>query len=818
MPDFYIVPPRLIPGSLPSSYQVVTSLNGLKGDLFVSANTLSGLSLSITNKTLNLSITPDFYVKKAGDQFLGNLDFFPTAGKYGLKVLASTADPTENAEGALYFNTNLNQLKVYSDGAWLPLAQSGALDITTGDGRYLKLDASNDPITGDLDLGTTVLRVGNKSADPLTGFSGQIYYNTAANILKYYNGSAWAVIGAGGGSTTLNPGNGITLTPNPITTAGTIAVDEAYNFNWTGAHTHTQAISFSASQTFNITGLTIASQATGDLIYRSAGGWTRRAIGNEGEVLKVVSGLPTWGTVTGSGTNTLGTPTIDGTYNDGFFSTWTSSTLISDAFDDINELLNAIAPAQANPLTGTSLSTSGVTFYSAIVSSGIPDWYYGGASAGSTITTYFVSGSNIVGATANTATTYKSGKANDTATYGTTAHKKYTPLAPSGNSIDPITMSAIVSTPSTTGTLTITSFITYNSIWKKANASISYTHNTDGWEGHSIVHTDAGETNVFNSYYDSYSAVNPTPAFSTAPTATEGTVNFKYLSGIAYYTATSTFQVRFIAASGIFNRCYHPTKVAAITGTGMNETPVNPVSTPVYTDTFDKSGGNFAIATINVSGRSSLNKYLTVALNKPAGGSTSGNAALNYHINTFGTTSTTTAEYFQDEAQRLVLSTTTAWTSTTTLANGNAQVRNHSTANTGCLQFANSTEYPGFSGDQEYQRFFYKTSASTGTLTFTNIAHTDIAPYGTGNLNVLIYLDADNKWFDLGVAQGSNANDGSSRSAAISAKTSGSGGAVGWSLGNLYTTGPTTSGNLGRFRLVIIIKNTSPVITSIVSS
>ena len=64
MPDFYIVPPRLIPGSLPSSYQVVTSLNGLKGDLFVSANTLSGLSLSITNKTLNLSITSDFYVKK----------------------------------------------------------------------------------------------------------------------------------------------------------------------------------------------------------------------------------------------------------------------------------------------------------------------------------------------------------------------------------------------------------------------------------------------------------------------------------------------------------------------------------------------------------------------------------------------------------------------------------------------------------------------------------------------------------------------------------------------------------------------------------
>ena len=37
------------------------------------------------------------------------------------------------------------------------------------------------------------------ASDPATGITGAIYYNTASNVLKYYNGSAWTVIGSGGG-------------------------------------------------------------------------------------------------------------------------------------------------------------------------------------------------------------------------------------------------------------------------------------------------------------------------------------------------------------------------------------------------------------------------------------------------------------------------------------------------------------------------------------------------------------------------------------------------------------------------------------------
>ena len=116
-------------------------------------------------------------------------------------------------------------------------------------------------------------------------------------------------------------------------------------------------------------------------------------------------------------------------------------------------------------------------------------------------------------------------------------------------------------------------------------------------------------------------------------------------------------------------------------------------------------------------------------------------------------------------------------------------------ARSGTLTYPNATDYDTqyggtrtYTGDQEFQRYFYKTSASTGTLTFTGFTASNIASYGTGSVNVLLQLEGDNKYFDLGVLQGSNSNDGSSRAAAISAKTSASSGALNWSLG-VYTTG-----------------------------
>ena len=81
----------------------------------------------------------------------------------------------------------------------------------------------------------------------------------------------------------------------------------------------------------------------------------------------------------------------------------------------------------------------------------------------------------------------------------------------------------------------------------------------------------------------------------------------------------------------------------------------------------------------------------------------------------------------------------------------------------------------------------------------------------------MLYLEGDNKYFDLGVLQGSNANDGSSRAQAISAKIATSGSGVSWSFG-VYSTGVSGAGNSGRYRAIVIYKNNTYSMTSITSS
>jgi hypothetical protein len=145
------------------------------------------------------------------------------------------------------------------------------------------------------------------------------------------------------------------------------------------------------------------------------------------------------------------------------------------------------------------------------------------------------------------------------------------------------------------------------------------------------------------------------------------------LSGINYYGANSTFNVSFVAATGIFNKCYNATQVARISGIGMNNLNLNPGVTPTYTDTFDKSGGNVVLATLDAANQKTMNKYLTVTLYKASGNSISSNASISRAICTYGTSSTTTSDIFVDEAQRVEIGTLTAWTSTSALTNGNAQ-------------------------------------------------------------------------------------------------------------------------------------------------
>ena len=838
--NFYIVPPRLIVGSLQGNNNV-TSLNNFRGDVNIVTESPLTLLRQFNNVILGFDSTG--FITTAGGTITGNLNFNVSAATtYGVQLLSKTVDPSGTPpQGAIYYNTATQTIRIY-DGGWTDYTGTGS--TVNYDTFYLRLDGSNQPVTGYVAF-DEYIRVANKFGIQASFGSsyGAIYYDTSVNKLRVYTPSGWSLVGsgAGGGITGIYSGSGISFIPatSPITDTGTITVDESYSFTWTGNQSFTQPISFAANQTFDITKLSITSQAAGDVLYYNGTNWTRLGIGNTGEVLTVATGAtkPEWSPSAASGT--LGTPT-DTTYTDGYFDTWTPGvTTTADAFDDINELLALLAPSSPSGLNGSTLSAvSAPTFYTAKVSAGLSaasdNWYQAGITTGSTLTKYYVSGSYTLASSPSSI--FFAGKAGDTASFGTVSHILYNSTYTSGTAVSFVDLTTNPTPTYTLGTMRITALGTTNTIWNKANAQIyAYTQSGEGYAGNTLEWSPSSigstsETNKYEVWKDTYSASNANPSFASGPSNSVITENFKWLSGIPYYTTGTNWHVEFVAASGIFNRCYNATRVANISATGLNTISLtgDESGTPVYSATYDRSSSNYVSVTLNASNQSSFNKYLTVGLYKVVG-STSSNTAINYYINTYGNVSTSTVEYFQDEAFRLVndtLGSGTAFTSTDNLANNNAQVRS------GTLRVPVQAEYDsqwgGSANDYstdlifEYQRYFSKSGTTkSGTLAFTGITATDIYAYGSSGsgstgLNLLIYLETDAVWFDMGVPVGLG-GDGSTKLLAIGAKdianTSGSN--LAWSLGSSYSTAL----NNNRYRLSIIFnKNSTKTITQVTSS
>ena len=840
--NFYIVPPRLIVGSLQGN-NYVTSLNNFRGDVNIVAQ--SPLTLLRQFNDIILGLDSTGFITTAGGTITGNLNFNVSAATtYGIQLLSKTVDPSGTPpQGAIYYNTATQTIRIY-DGAWSDYTGTGS--TVNYDTFYLRLDGSNQPVTGYVAF-DEYIRVANKFGIQASFGSsyGAIYYDTNVNKLRVYTPSGWSLVGSGsgGGITGIYAGNGVSFIPNtsPITDTGTITVDQTYGFNWTGSQSFTQAINFAASQTFDIGKLSITSQAAGDIIYYNGTSWTRLGIGNTGEVLTVATGAtnPEWAPSAASGT--LGTPT-DTTYTDGYFNTWTPGvTTAADAFDDINELLALLAPVAPGGLNGSTLSViTPPPLYTAKVSAGLSavsdNWYQAGITTGSTLNNkYYVTGSYTLASSGGTI--FFAGKAGDTASFGTVSHILYNSTYTSGTAVSFVDLTTNPTPTYTLGTMRVTALGTTNTIWNKATAQIyTYEQSGEGYAGNTLMWSPSSvgstsETNKYELWKDTYSFSNPNPSFSSGPTNTVTIENFKWLSGIRYYTTGTNFHVEFIAASGIFNRCYNSTRVANVSATGL--TTINLTGeesgTPVYSATYDRSSANYVNTTLGKINESSFDKYLTVGLYKVIG-SASAYTAINYYINTYGNVSTSTIEYFQDEAFRLVNDTSgsgTAFTSTNNLANYNAQVRS------GTLRVPVQAEYNAqwagsaidYSGDTyfEYQRYFVKTGTTqSGSLNISGVVVSDLYSYGnsgSGNtgINILIYFESQNAWFDLGVPLGTSGRDGTSKSLAFGAQDVGltSGSTFAWSSGSLYSTGL----NDNRFRLSIIFRgNSTKTITQITSS
>lgn len=843
MASFYIVPSRQVAGSV-AGQNVVTSLNDLVNDVTLVPSAGGNITITPSGQTLQIGVDTGVFLLKSGDTVTGNLRFTPTGSNYGLAINVATSNPASGVTGAIYYNTSDNSLRIY-DGSWVPLATGGAITQTQADLRYLQLDASNGPLTGDLSLGATKLRLGNFNSSQPSGTAGQIIYRTDLNAVQVYAAGSWQSLGFGNISITAGTG----LSGGTITSSGTISIDQTYPFSWTSIHSFSQPITFSASQTFAINKLSGTGQTNGAMIMYSSSSvsWTVLQPGTANQVLKIDSSTlrPTWSS---DSSGVIGSPT-DGSYADGFFDTWTSSTTVANAVDDISELLALIAPAKPGFLTSQSLSVvSQPTLYTVKLSAGLNNsWYYTesgmGHSSGDTISTYFLTGSYVL-ASPDSSTRFYAGNTNQS-TFGEAAHLIYTYDSMAGSvtsSINATYNIAGTGTTGTSGTLTVNSLETYNNIWTKANAFITYSQSSEGRMGHTLTHTLSGESNVKSYFRDTISNASPTPYFSVGAGITENTPSFIWLSGVRYYGFNSTFDVSFKAGNNIFDRCYNATQVARVYGIGMDNYNMNPVSVPNYNDYYDMTSG-FTISLDKVDEAafyqdSSVAKNLYIALFKAHGSSPGGIGTtvavlpIARGINTYNSPSTNVYETFYDEDMRVSIGTTGAFSPTTTpLVNGNAQVRN------GILCYPVAADYSGigatyYSGDQIYERFFYKESASNGTLTFAGLSNvsTDIVGVGSGvtsgKINVLLQLidtgigTTSYVYYDLGenvsaLPIGSYGGVGTSN--LYGGRYSANSNSVTFSFGTKSTENSSTP-NLGRYRLIVIFKDNTKSITSIASS
>lgn len=118
---------------------------------------------------------------------------------------AKSSDPTTDndgdalTDGALYYDTTLNRMKVYdlATTSWLLLSPTSAdqANINTVAGSIANVNTTASNITG---VNSFAERYRVDSSDPTTSLdTGDLVFNTSASALKYYDGSSWNAIVAG---------------------------------------------------------------------------------------------------------------------------------------------------------------------------------------------------------------------------------------------------------------------------------------------------------------------------------------------------------------------------------------------------------------------------------------------------------------------------------------------------------------------------------------------------------------------------------------------------------------------------------------------
>jgi hypothetical protein len=480
----------------------------------------------------------------------------------------------------------------------------------------------------------------------------------------------------------------------------------------------------------------------------------------------------------------LGIPS-DGTYDDGLLP-FDENTFVSDAIDEINEVLVDMVPDPPAELDGTDL-VGNRTLYTGILPIGLNSvWYQDGVIAGNTINRIIINNS-ITMSSANPSTRFNKGdegtliaKHNNggsgltvTGTLDIEANFNGSVVGPAVQDLstwdnqgvgDPCT-NAIVTFSGAAGNLEVTNVGWYNDFnaWQKMNAEINAASLQEGFHGYVMTHsvpTGDQSTNEYKFWYDD----DPNAlSFSVSPSVSENTISSnKYISGVQYYSTGDTFDITY-SGSNIYRKCYRTSYVSRYRFDGESAwTNVNPITTPHYTDDI----GAAKTIVIDRPNYYSTDARLTAYLYHPWKSSVNAlSPSLNMLVATCGGDSTAKREYFCEEVYRLPNGSyntvpsgiTGQWNSQTILTNGQALIYNQQvqSANSGhnftSYLPTGNPNYSLFSGNQIFLRAFYDPFAHSNViLTVHNIGTSDIGSLGSGNVNLEIKLPTQTGWLDAG--------------------------------------------------------------------
>lgn len=555
--------------------------------------------------------------------------------------------------------------------------------------------------------------------------------------------------------------------------------------------------------------------------------------------------LLVWMDANVGGPGPMGIPS-DGTFSDGLLE-WTISTKVVDALDETNEILNELAPPQANSLANLNLANNR-TLYTGKMPAGLGAEWEAGAAVGATVNV--LTANSVTLSSPSVADTFSKGdegflignvkhgssefnifaKLNIGANFIEPApgvkrvpnqdltqwNKSTSEKFPSGDSDIPVTGGTFPASDYTqisknggNEILRVLDVSTYNdfSKWQKMNANIQLANLAAGYHEAQMVHSVAAgprSTTITKFFYDDSVAA----ALSVSGlVVNEVTPVFTYLSGVKYYGAGSTFNMSF-TANNIYQKIYRADKVASY---AMENTAGGADIAPDVDPNFDaaKVVENFGTLTVSanaytINARAYVDlfhPYKTLARQYTPG----------HLVNSQSPTrDTATQSFWTDESRRLAADFTFdtipganeaslvsgGWDSTQSLGANDALIYN------GQLQFgtidlsstrpAGNPNYSAKTGNQVYVRAFNIGVKSGMTLNMPGLVNADVGSLGTSNVNVEIKLPGLTGWCDGGKDFNVSDFGGQPKDGAGVRNAAASGSTFNFTFGGMSTT--TTNG------------------------